>query len=117
MPLEKPAKKSRNTTSTISKARLAATIEEATAAAHGDSEQTTGWHTILEKHLALPFETTMLGVVVNVARFDVRGDNNIVAICTRGRERQSVPILDLPLPRPWPVGAEWIEAYRHWVGG
>ena len=117
MPLEKPAKKSRNTASTISKARLAAMIEKTTAAAYGDSEQTTSWYTMLEEHLALPFETTMLGVVVNVARLDVRGDNNIVALCTRGPERQSVPILDLPLPRPWPVGAEWIEAYRHRVGG
>jgi hypothetical protein len=99
MPLEKPAKKSRNTASTISKARLAAMIKEATADAYGDSEQTTGWNTMLQGHLALPFETTMLGVVVNVARLDVRGDNNIVAICTRGRERQPIPVLDLPLPR------------------
>ncbi len=92
-------------------------IEEATVDAYGESEQTTGWYTMLDEHLALPFETTMLGVVVNVARLDLRGDNNIVAICTRGRERQSVPILDLPLPRPRPVGAEWIEAYRYWIGG
>jgi hypothetical protein len=42
MPLEKPTKKSRNTASTISKARLAAMIEEATADAYGDSEQTAG---------------------------------------------------------------------------
>jgi hypothetical protein len=99
MPLEKPAKKSRNTASTISKARLAAMIEEATADAYGDSEQTTGWYTMLEGHLALPFETTTPSIVVNVARLDVRGDNNIVAICTRGRERQPIPVLDLPLPR------------------
>jgi len=30
-------------------------------------EQTTGWYTMLEERLALPFETTMLGVVVIVA--------------------------------------------------
>lgn len=117
MPLRKPAKKSRNTASRISKARLAAMIEEATVDAYGESEQTSGWYTMLEEHLALPFETTVLGVVVKVARLDLRGDNGIVAICTRGRERQSVPILDLPLPWPTPAGAEWIEAYRHWVGG
>ncbi len=117
MPLRKSAKKSSNTASRISKARLAAMIEEATVDAYGESEQTTGWYTMLEEHVALPFETTMLGVVVKVARFDLRGDNIIVAICTRGRERQSVPIFDLPLPSPRPVGAEWIEAYRHWVGG
>ena len=116
MPPREPTKKSSNTASRISKARLAAMIEEATVDAYGNSEQTTGWYTMLEEHLALPFETTMLGVVVNVARLDLRGDNGIVAICTRGRERQSVPILDLPLPSPKPEGVEWIEAYRHWLG-
>lgn len=104
MPLRKPAKKSSNTASRISKARLAAMIEEATVDAYGDSEQTTGWYTMLEEHLALPFETTMLGVLVKVVTLDVRGDNGIVAICTRGRERQSVRILDLPLPSPRPCG-------------
>jgi hypothetical protein len=116
MPLRKPAKKSGNTPTGISKARLAAMIEEATVDAYGESEQTTGWYTMLEEHLALPFETTVLGVVVKVASLDLRGDNDIVAICTRGRERQAVRILDLPLPSPKPAGAEWIEAYRHWVG-
>ena len=77
----------------------------------------TGWYTMLEEHLALPFDTTVLGVVVKVAGLDLRRDNDIVAICTRGRERQSVPILALPLPSPRPAGAEWIEAYRHWIGG
>jgi uncharacterized Zn finger protein len=112
-----PAKKSSNTPSRISNGRLAAMIEEATVDAYGESEQTTGWYTMLEEHLALPFDTTVLGVLVKVARLDLRGDNDIVAICTCGRKRQSVSILDLPLPSPKPVGAEWIEAYRHWVGG
>ena len=117
MPLRKPARKISNTPSQISKARLVAMIEEATVDAYGDSEQTTGWYTMFEEHLALPFETTVLGVVVKVASLDLRGENEIVAICTRGRERQVVHILDLPLPRPKPEGAEWIEAYRHWVRG
>jgi hypothetical protein len=112
-----PAKKRRNTMSRISKDRLTAMIEEATIDAYGESEQTTGWYTMLEENLALPFDTTVLGVLVKVVRLDLRGDNDIVAICSRGRKRQSVRILDLPLPSPRPAGAEWIEAYRHWVGG
>ena len=116
MPARKPTKKSSNKAGRISKARLAAMIEEATVDAYGESEQITGWYTMIEEHLALPFETSMLGVLVKVVALDVRGDNGIVAICTRGRERQSVPILDLPLPLPRPEGVEWIEAYRHWIG-
>jgi hypothetical protein len=117
LPLRKPAKKSSNTRRRISQTRLVAMIEEATVGAYGESEQITGWYTMLEEHLALPFEATVLGVLVKVVRLDLRGDNDIVAICTRGRERRSVSILDLPLPSPKPVGAEWIEAYRHWVRG
>jgi len=113
-----PARKTSNAASSrISKARLATMIEEATVDAYGESEQTTGWYTMLEEHLALPFDTTLLGVVVKVARLDLRGDKDIVAICTRGRERQAVPILALPLPSPRPPGAEWIEAYRQWIRG
>jgi hypothetical protein len=38
------------------------------------------------------------------------------SICAQGRLRQAIPILDLALPSPAPVGAEWIEAYRCWAG-
>lgn len=69
---------------------------------------------MIEEHLALPFETTLLGATVRVVRLEMRRDSDIVAVCMRGRRRQSVGILDLPLPSPWPDGAEWIEAYRRW---
>lgn len=46
-----------------------------------------------------------------------RGDaGQIVAICTRDRARQAIPIVDLSLPTPPLEGAEWIDAYRHWQG-
>ena len=117
MPTRKPAKKTSNAQNRIGKARLAAMIEEATVDAYGESEQTTGWYTMLEEHLALPFDTTLFGAVVKVVRLDLRGENDIVAICTRGRQRQPIRILDLPLPSPGPEGAEWIEAYRQWLKG
>jgi hypothetical protein len=44
-------------------------------------------------------------------------EGDIVTRCLRGHERQSIPILDLPLPKPPPAGAEWIEAYRYWARG
>jgi hypothetical protein len=36
-------------------------------------------------------------------------------MCARGKHRQAIPILDLPLPDPPPDGAEWIAAYRRWA--
>lgn len=92
-------------------------FEQATVDAYNDSEQTTGWLTMIDENLAVPFETTVLGVPVTVVRIDLDRSEQIVAICRRGRDHQSLPILDLPLPTPPPDGAEWIEAYRRWLGG
>lgn len=92
-------------------------IEEAAVDAYGSSEQITGFHAMLDAHLAVPFKTKVLDVEVTVTRVDVTSDERIVAVCVRGRARQRIPILDLPLPDPRPSGAEWIEAYRRWAHG
>ena len=91
-------------------------IEEATVDAYDESEQATGWYTMFEEYLELPFETKVLGVAVTVASIDLRDGGQIVAVCTRGRARQAISLVDLPLPSPKPAGSEWIEAYRHWMG-
>ena len=44
----------------------------------------------------------MLGVPVTVERVELNASELIVAICRRGRDRQALPILDLPLPNPPP---------------
>lgn len=92
-------------------------IEEATVDCYNESEQITGLFTMIEDNLHLPFKTLVLGVPVVVERVDLNDREDIVAICSRGRDRQSILILDLPLPTPPPEGAEWIEAYRQWVRG
>jgi Calcium binding len=89
-------------------------IEEATVDAYNDEEQITGLFTMLEEHLALPFDTELLGITVTVAKIDLTAGNEIVAICRRDAHKQAIPILDLPLPTARPDGAEWIDAYRRW---
>jgi calcium binding protein len=100
-----------------SKRRLRELVEEAIVDAYNESEQRTGFFTMMEEHLALPFDTELLDVTVSVERIDLTIADEIVAICRRGGKRQSIPILDLPLPKPPPAGAEWIEAYRLWLKG
>ncbi len=102
---------------TIPKAKLEEMIETATVDCYNESEQATGWFTALEDNVALPFETTVLEVPVHVHRFDLTEREEIVAICVRGKSKQAVPILELPLPSPRPAGTEWIEAYRIWSSG
>ena len=96
----------------IPKARLAAMVEEATVDCYNQSEQISGWFTMIEENLAVPFETVVLGVTVIVRLVDLTDNDQIVASCLRGRHRQTIPILDLPLPIRSPDGWEWIEAIR-----
>lgn len=95
---------------------LDALIAEATVDAHDEGEQAMGFHAVIEDELAVPFETTVLGVEVTVERVELTGDDRLVAICRRDGIRQPIALADLPLPAPLPVGAEWIGAYRHWLG-
>jgi hypothetical protein len=90
-------------------------IEEATVDCYNDSEEVTGIFTMLEENLAVPFATTIFGVEITVERVDMNDAGEIVVVCRRGRERQKVPVIDLPLPEPRPKGAEWIDAYRRWA--
>lgn len=115
----KSTKKRRTTTCKWppSRVRLEQLIEEAITDAYDESEQRTGFLTLIADNLALPFETKILDMTVTVEQVNLGTADDIVAICRRGKTRQAIPILDLPLPRPPPAGAEWIEAYRRWVRG
>jgi hypothetical protein len=112
----KPSKK-KGQSKTPSNTRLDRMIDEAVIDSYGESEQIAGFYTMLEDNLAVPFVTEILGVKVSVERIDMADDEHIVAVCTHGKSRQSVPILDLPLPVPPPAGAEWIDAFRRWARG
>jgi len=97
----------------MSRAQLDALVEEATVDSHGEDEQVMGLYTTIADNLAMPFQTTVLGVEVTVEDIDLTGRNTIVVHCSRGALRQAISVLDLPIPAPPPDGAEWIEAYRH----
>ena len=101
----------------IGKARLKAMAEEATVDADDESEQATGWFTMFEEHFDLPFDTKVLGVDVTVEKIGLSDRHDVTVVCRRGKERQSLPILELPIPSPPPSGWEWIEAYRYWARG
>src|SRR5215471_17815124 len=108
---------SRTNLPSLSKARLKELIEQAILDAYGEEEQVGGFFTMIEEYLALPFRVRVLGVDAHEERVDMTLDGQIVAICRRGKTRQKISILDLPLPTPAPAGVEWIVAYRHWRRG
>ena len=101
----------------LTKAKLEALVEEAVVDAYGDEEQTGGFFAMIEEYLALPFSVSILGVEAVVEKVDMTRDGRIVAVCKRNGVKQKIEILDLPLPKPIPAGAEWIAAYSHWRRG
>lgn len=101
----------------LSKRKLDALIEDAIMDAYSESEQRLGFYTMFEEHLALPFETTLLGVSVTVVAIALNDAEEIVAVCCRGKDRLRVSILDLAMPATLPDGSEWILAYRRWLRG
>ena len=51
----------------LSQADLDELVDEAIVDAYGEDEQLTGFYTMIEENLALPFTTRVLGVEVTVA--------------------------------------------------
>jgi len=106
----------RKTSAGPSDRQLDELIEEATIDAYDEEEQATGFYTMIDDNLALPFRTRMLGIEVSVVAVEM-DDDGIKAVCESAGKQQRVGLLDLPLPSPPPSGAEWIAAYRRWRGG
>ena len=98
----------------LSDGELDALVEQATVDAYDEYEQLASFHAMIGERLAVPFQSTVLGIEVTVTKIDLLSGSGIVAICSRGKHRQAIGILDLPLPTPPPAGAEWIDAYRRW---
>ena len=69
----------------LSKARLDELVEEALVDAFGESEQVSGFYTMMENDLRLPFETEVLGVTVIVEAIDITDDDQLVAVCRKNK--------------------------------
>ena len=62
-------------------------IEEATVDAYDDEEQTTGFYTMIDDNLALPFRTRILGIEVSVVAVEM-DDDGIKAVCESAGKQQ-----------------------------
>jgi hypothetical protein len=66
-------------------------VAEATVDCYNDCEHVTGLYTMLDEHLDVPFQTCVAGVDATVTGIDLSDDEQIVAICARGRWRKGSP--------------------------
>jgi hypothetical protein len=95
-------------------ATLDAMIAKATAGALDRDEAIMGFLDRLDRHLRPPIDCLVPGLSVTVTGFSFGDDGAIVACCQHHRANQRIPILDLPVPTPPPVGHAWIAAYPRW---
>jgi Calcium binding len=104
-------------TTNVSTRKLDKMIEEAIVDCYDELEQASGFYTMIEDHLAVPFATHVLGVEVSVVGVKMDDNGSLKAVCERNGKRQLIGLIDLELPSPRPQGAEWIAAYRRWLRG
>ena len=64
----------------LSKPRLDELVDDALTDANGESEQVTGFYTMLENDLHLPFETQILGVTATVESIDITEDDQTTSL-------------------------------------
>jgi len=79
---------------------LDAMIDEATIDCYNYSERATGFYTLLDERLAVPFQARFQNVDVDVTGVDLSKNDQIMAICVGGGVRHRIPILELTLPAP-----------------
>jgi Calcium binding len=92
-------------------------VQEATVDCYNDEEQASGFFTMIDENLALPFRTEVLGIEVSVIAIEMDNDGGLKAVCEHAGKQQRIALIDLPLPSPPPSGAEWIAACRRWLHG
>jgi hypothetical protein len=94
-------------------------IDELTAEAGSDDERIWNFQQALQEHIGPPCEGLVIGEPVMVVEFGYDGNQRraVTAKCRRadGREYEVVAAYDVVIPASLP-GADYLAAYRQWVG-
>jgi len=101
------------------KAKLEALLEEATVDCYDEEEQFWGVFYTLEERLAFPLQARALGEAVTVVRLDDRCSGlrrGVMARVRKADQEYTAALSELDIVEPDPVSAEWLEAYRYWLG-
>lgn len=77
--------------SPTSSSRLERMISEAIVDCYNDSKQAMGLYTMVKENLRLLFSNIVLGIQVNVQKVELNDAGEIVAVCSRGLQKQRIP--------------------------
>src|SRR5260370_7969821 len=96
----------------LSQAALDELVEEAIVDAYGEDEQLTGFYTMIEENLALPFPTRVLGVEPPGAGIHLT-DCGTRRIALPRQHPHAIPIPHPPPPPPPPPPAPSTPPHHH----
>ena len=94
-------------------------IDEITADAYGDEEQTGAFLQALEDNVSFPCKATVIGVPIQITKFDYDGNDRrgLTAKCRRADGTSHiVGVADLVIASDSPC-EKYLAAYRKWMGG
>jgi hypothetical protein len=101
------------------KTRWEAMIDEATVDCYDEYEEFAGMLATLEDRLGFPFQAKVLGETVEVIGLDEEQSSErrgVVARVRRGGGQYAVALADLEPVEKDTETAEWLAAYRYWLG-
>jgi hypothetical protein len=101
----------------IPAARLDALIEEAIVDAYTEAEQAVGFHATIDQHLALPFETVVLGAGVTVKKIDVTATGTSSRSASVDASGRPSRFSTCRCRRRRRLAGNGIEACRRWARG
>jgi Calcium binding len=94
-------------------------IDEATVDCYGEDEEVSGMLATLEDRLAFPFQAKVLGETVEVIGLDQRQSSErrgaVAKVRKQGRQ-YTIALADLEAVERGTETAEWLAAYRYWLG-
>jgi hypothetical protein len=94
-------------------------IDEATVDCYDEYEEFAGMLATLEDRLEFPFQAKVLGETVEVFGLDEEQSgerHGVVAKVRRGGGKYTVALADLEPIAEDTKTAEWLAAYRYWLG-
>jgi hypothetical protein len=103
----------------MDEARLKALLEEATAHCYDEEDEFWGVFAALMRGLSYPLQARMQGEDVTLVGLDGHTSDlhvGVIALVLKGDQERTVSLSNLEILDPDPASAEWLAAYRYWLG-
>ena len=103
----------------MDEAKLKALLAEATAHCFDEEDEFWGMFSALVRGLSFPLQATVSGGAVTLAGLDGHTSNletGVMAQAKMGDQEKSIPLGEVELVDADPTSAEWLAAYKLWVG-